>query len=240
MKATSPQLSILIFIGCYLTSLASLFTIIFASIAPSEIAEKALIGIAFLLYVNGFSLILVTITIRRLRVYRIFVFTERQNIGKCWKNGPLILIVLSISFIPNLFILFFDVSLITQSISIGLIGGYLSIFLFIILFFAFRTRKIKYEDFKDTKTITYFIAIMIITITVGTSLTIILAFAGNSPASYIMSLALMALVISAACQLCLFTPKLVRIVSEKCFPGVHIPLFSIATTQPTTMTTKKD
>ena len=104
VKATSPQLSILIFIGCYLISLASLFTIIFASIAPSEIAEKALIGIAFLLYVNGVSLILVTITIRLLRVYRIFILTERQKIGKYWKNGPLILIVLLVSFTPNLFI----------------------------------------------------------------------------------------------------------------------------------------
>ena len=236
IKATSPHLSILVFIGCYLSCLASVFTIGIGSIGYWVISTIA--TLLFLL-ANGISLILVTITIRLLRVYRIFFFTERQNIGKCWKNGPLILIVLSISFIPNLFILFFDVSLITQSISIGLIGGYLSIFLFIILFFAFRTRKIKYEDFKDTKTITYFIAIMIITITVGTSLTIILAFTGNLPASYIM-LAMMALVISAACQLCLFTPKLVRIVFEKCFPGVDLPLFSITTTQPTTMTTEKN
>ena len=120
-------------------------------------------------------------------------------------------------------------------ISIGLILAYIWVCLFIILFLAIRTRKIKYEDFKDTKTITYFITTMIIIMTLGMSLVIILAFASNEPAFANVLLALIDLLIPTACQLCFFTPKLVRIVSEKCLPGVHLPIFPFTTTQPTTM-----
>ena len=212
--------------------MASLFAIIFASIDLPEIAERALIGIAFLLYVNGVSLILVTITIRLLRVYRIFILTERQKIGKYWKNGPLILIVLLVSLTPNLVIVFFSISLVTSYISLGLIGAYIWLYLFIILFLAIRTRKIKYEDFKETKTITYFIITMIIIVTLGTSVVIILSVAGNGTASYGV-VASMLLMIPLACQLCFFTPKLIRIVFEKFLPGVRLPTFLFTTTQPT-------
>ena len=62
----------------------------------------------------------------------------------------------------------------------------------------------------------------------------------NEPAPANVLIALIILSIPAACQLCFFTPKLIQIVSEKCLPGVRLPIFLFTTTQPTTVHATED
>ena len=176
---------------------------------------------------NGVSLILVTITLRLLRVYRIFICTERQKIGKCWKNAPFVVIAATVSLIPNLFCaiyvanLYYFRSTLLYSVSIALNVTFLYPFIFFTLLLAIRTRKIKYKNFKDTNKITFFIAFMINAVTVTVPTIILFAVRGNAQAASASQIIMM-LVATTACQLTLFTPKLLPVLREKFSRNVEI------------------
>ena len=83
IKATSPHLSMLIFVGCYLLCISGfLLTCIVSFTFPAGPAFYSVNAIAFYFYINGTILIIVTITIRLLRVYRIFMCADRFYLSK--------------------------------------------------------------------------------------------------------------------------------------------------------------
>ena len=167
------------------------------------------------------------ITLRLLRVYRIFICTEQQKIGKYWKNAPLVVIATTVSLIPNIFCaiyvanLYYFKSTLLYSVSIALNVTFLYSFIFFTLLLAIRTQKIKYQNFKDTNLIAFFIAFMLIAVTVTVPTIILFAVRGNAQAVSASQIIMM-LVATTACQLTLLKPKLLPILREKFFYNVEI------------------
>ena len=277
VKATSPYLSLPIFLGCYLLCLASILTTTIGGFPITTSTATVLFNILIVLVVNGTSLLLVTLSVKMLRVYRIFFQAERGVLGKCWRNAPLIIIAILLSILPNIFVMLaialasprytsytVNVELESRiileehmhpqlrgsSIFIVLTGGYLCLFLIMILFLAIRTRKIKHENFKDTKKLNLFVAILIVTLALTVPFIVILFTRGYEPAATgVMAATLLA--IPGTCQVILFTPKVFPILLKECFPTAQIPFISttvknnttaittITTTTTSTYTTKK-
>ena len=72
IKATSPYLSLLMFAGCYLFCVAAIQLITFGSFVLPPETFTAMVIAHFVFIINGISLILITLFIKLLRVYRIF------------------------------------------------------------------------------------------------------------------------------------------------------------------------
>ena len=237
IKPTSPHLNSLVFVGCFFLCLAALLITVFGHSLPSLLGQSISFNLSFLLEVNGHCLILVTIFIKLLRVYRIFLCVERQNIGKFWKNAPLFVIAVTFSLVPNVFVgVYFGIrTILALSVCIGFIGIFIYLFLFLNLFLAIRTRKIRYKEFKETKTVTFFIALMIITFTVAVPLAVLYIARGKHSASYVVRVT-MGLAVAIICQLILITPKLLQIFFEKHFSMTRLPFFLSTVTHITTKT----
>ena len=215
-----------------------------------------MINAIFVLLVNGISLILVALCIKLLRVHRIFILQSRGTLSNFWRNVPLFLITVLISVLPNIIIALliildtpkyhlYTVNHIQKGsqtiheehirpqtegdfLYVSLIGAYFVVFLLLIVFLAIRTRKIKYKNFKDTKKVNLFIAVLIFTLSLTVPIVIILFVQGNEPAANAV-IAVGLLVIPIASQLILFLPKLLPVLLEKCFPGVCFPFTSSST-----------
>ena len=266
IKATSPYLSLLMFTGCYLLCIASILTITSGSFSIPALAYTIMINAIFVFLVNGLSLILVALCIKLLRVHRIFILQDRGAIGSYWRNIPLFLIAVFISVLPNIIVGLFigldtpkyhlytvnHVQSGSQTIKeehirpqtkgnflyVGLVGAYFVVFLLLIVFLAIRTRKIKYKNFKDTKKVNFFIAVLIFTLSLTVPIVIILFVQGYEPAANaVMAIGLLA--IPLASQLILFLPKLLPVLLEKCFPGVRSPFTSSSTVHTNAVVAKK-
>ena len=246
IKATSPYLSLLMFAGCYLFCLAAIVNVTYGSfIEDSPKVYNALLGIEIVTLVNGFSLILVTLFIRLLRVHRIFFSRLKMDLGNCWSNLPLFLIIIALCILPNIItvpVIIFEhpvyhsynlahkdqsIMLIEKHIRPQASGNFVTIvivlvffmlFLILICFLAVRARKIRYSNFKDTKKINLFIAILIFTISLSLPLYFILLTQKNEPAANIV-LTIGTLILPMASQLILFLPKVLPAVVDKHFPG---------------------
>ena len=176
IKATSPFLSLLMFAGCYLLCAAAiqLNTLGGFVLSPETFTAMAIANFTFI--INGISLILITLFIKLLRVYRIFAHWN-NDLGKQWNNLPLILIVLSLSVIPNIplailiglkpptlsfyYYKFFRGNLPLIEIHtkieptsnyafICLASSYTIVFLTLVLYLGIRSRKIKNKNFNSS------------------------------------------------------------------------------------------
>ena len=92
VRATSPYLSLVMFVGCYLFCLAAIFSITQGSFLLSSNMFSATMCILLLSAVNAFSLTLTTLFIKLLRVYHIFKSSNhlKSNLGKKFKNYSLL------------------------------------------------------------------------------------------------------------------------------------------------------
>ena len=228
VRATSPYLSLVMFVGCYLFCLAAISSITQGSFLLSSSMFSATMCILLLSAVNALSLTLTTLFIKLLRVYHIFKSSNhlKSNLGKKFKNYSLFFFIILLALTPNivfLLSLLFEIPtmIIIKDINvvhIRLIGGppyvaigcmfaYLAMFLLLILFLAIRTRKIEYENFKDTKKINIFIAIVFFITTMGSASVSILFLVENEPDGYVV-LTVCLLILPTACQLVLFLPKI--------------------------------
>ena len=233
VKATSPYLSILVFVGCYLLCLAAILE---ATIVSFELAPKTFtvnVSISIFLIVNGIGLILLTIFITMFRIYHIF-FSWMKDLGIAWKSCSMAFIVLLLSVLPNMLLLvliliqppkrklytlrttptmIYKLQSTVENLNYAaLLSIYFGLFVTLILFFAFRTRKIKLPRFKDTKKVTLFVTVMGVCISLAAPLYISL---GQSGHGHIASLILIAaiLLISTTCLLTLYVPKLPPVIS---------------------------
>ena len=244
IKATSPYLSLLMFAGCYLVCLSAIAIVTSNSFLIAPRTFTILLHNNIFIIVNGFSLILVTLFIKLLRVYRIFFSRLKIDLGNCWSNFPLLLIVVVFCILLNIipaFIIIFETPeyhSYTQKVRKGstiiiekhifprtknnfltecLVFGFFLLFLLLICFLAIRTRKIRYNNFKDTKKINIFIVALVLILSFTIPLYIILVNLQNEPAANI-SLITGILFIPLASQLILFLPKILPAVCEKYFP----------------------
>ena len=100
IKATSPYLSLLMFVGCYLFHAAALLTNTYGSFLLSPGIFTAMSITNFFFIMNGISLILLTLFVRLVRLHRIFGCWMKQDLSKLWDNLSLSVVVLLTSLIP--------------------------------------------------------------------------------------------------------------------------------------------
>ena len=230
VKATSPYLSILVFIGCYLLCMAAAVEATKVAFVFSSRFLSDIISLGVLLLVNGFGLILLTIFITMFRIYFFFFsWTKVKRFKPILRSCSLFFIVLLLSVLPNLVLIILirveppqiknSVILNTNTMvykiqaSVANIhfsyffATYFSLFVIFILFFAFRTRKLKYPNFKDTKKVIMFTSIMIVCVGISFPLYLSLRASGNEHlASLVYCTAV--LFIATICLMMLYVPKL--------------------------------
>ena len=231
VKATSPYLSLVMFVGCYLFCVAAIFSITQGSFLLSPSMFSATICILILSAMNALSLTLTTLFVKLLRVYHIFKSSNhlKSNLGKRFKNYSLFFFILLLALTPNVVLLLsliFEIpamSIIRDSklktlVHVRLMGmgpyvavtcmlAYLALLLLLILFLAIRTRKIEYKNFKDTKKINIFIAIVFFITTMGSGSVSVLFLRKKEPEGYVV-LTVCLLILPTVCQLVLFLPKI--------------------------------
>ena len=192
IKATSPYLSLLMFLGTYLILIATLVQAILTRITvmpTNNVMSSALCGSVITGNIVGINLIFSTLLLRMLRVYRIFSYFGRT--GKIWSDKVLTAIVLLIvgGDVVLLLIWFcvdpFMVRSVTHyehhdtpphyetnqyctsnkiAVWFSLIFGKVGVLFMIVLLLAIKTRKIQRENFKDTKKVNIYIFITVLII----------------------------------------------------------------------------
>ena len=240
IKATSPHLSLLMFAGCYLLYIASALKITYSTFPIDRDIFIKLVSSNIIIVLNGISLILITLFIKLLRVYRIFSSRLKADLGSYWRNNPLLLIIIFLTAFPNITVIptillnppTYDITRVSKItyaevhieltsasyfITGGIIACYIAVFSSIILYLAISTRKIKHKNFKDTKKLNFFIYSLLFTLSFISPLYIVLLVKGNEPAANIVLVAGM-MVISAACQIILFLPKVLPTVLSSVYP----------------------
>lgn len=238
VKSTSPYLSLFMLAGCYLLCFAAIFHITLSGILLSSVAYTVLLNIYLILAVNGISFILLTLFIKLLRIYHIF-FKVHMNFGPYWKSCFLAAVIVLLSIIPNFIIALqigFDTPQRAERVSYVVIGTeliamkqphpttmggsfvsfvailiYFVIFLGCIIYLAVRTRKIEENNFKDTKKVNLFVALLVFIFALAIPLSILL-YSIHDQSAADATLICGVLVIAITCQLLLFLPKLLPVV----------------------------
>ena len=238
IKATSSCLSLLMFAGCYLFCIAAVSIITYTSFILRPIDYTILIYTCLLSAINAVSLLVITLFIKLLRVYQIFHLASHIKKGqKYLKTCYLFLFISLLSAIPNIIIfpsLILEAPALIQiykeliefhrevhihnlmfnfkiTISISLVLAYLAVFVLLTCFLAFRTRKISYKNFKDTKKINIFIALLFLTITLGGAMSAVLIIGHHRKIGKVI-LCVCLLILPTVSQALLFLPKILPVV----------------------------
>ena len=238
VKSTSPYLSLFMLAGCYLLCFADIFHITFASFLLSPTAYTAMLNIYFILAVNGISFILLTLFIKLLRIYHIFVKVQ-LHFGPYWKSFFLAGVILFLSIVPNLIIALqigldtphhaerilyalsgneliaikqaYPTTVRSSFLSFVAILAYFTVFLVCIIYLAIRTRKIEDNNFKDTKKVNLFVSLLVFVLALVLPLSILLYNAHQQTVADAVMICGV-LVITLSCQLLLFLPKVLPVI----------------------------
>ena len=185
-------------------------------------------------------MILITIFIKLLRIYRIFSSKLSKDLGKYWSNFPLLLTIIFLAALPNTIVLpiillhpfqyntihehrgtFTDVNIIINnpyfSLAVGLIAGYIALFSCVIVYLAIRTCNIRHKNFNDTKKLNFFNFILFFTIALFVPLYMILQWSGSDTTADIV-LIVACIIITGASQFILFLPKVLPTVLSSVYP----------------------
>lgn len=234
VRASSPLLSIHIFIGCYLLLVASVLLTTRQYAILSSTVYQIVCYIGDLLGYTGLNLVSATILLRLARVYRIF--TKVTKITWVWKNKSLfVCIVLMASVVPVLFTalelavdpkqcrhettLDTDMTPPTRMIRIRCFSEYADVFETIIIIYAILiimalltlavlTRNIDKKHFNDTKKVMAFVFLFTVCGTVFVPISYILRTLGSDDNSVVV-LSYMDHMIILICLVFLIMPKVV-------------------------------
>ncbi len=209
IRASSRTLSLCIFVGCYLIFIASLAHTISSSIkvGPS-LCVIVLIGATI-----GMDLILGTMIAKTLRI--VYIFTNFRRTGKMWSDMYLLGMILVIVSVKSIIVIVWNTvdfyhiidtkELLTNSEGLPYYNIYQSChsnnietWLFLefvysgilglaLTVLAYKTRKIKRDNYKDTKKINIFIVSLFTWCTVFLALWGIFRFVGTRSASTILA-----------------------------------------------------
>ena len=186
IKATSPYLSLLMFVGTYLILISTLVqAILTAIVSPVDnVASAALCSSVISGNIIGINLIFATLLLRMLRIYHVFSYFGKT--GKCWSDKFLIIIVLLVACGDVILLLvwfsvdpftiketivtvtdnapdppYYEVSQYCSSNQIAVWFSItfvkMGILFAIVLILAIKTRKIQRANFKDTKKVNIYI-----------------------------------------------------------------------------------
>ena len=180
IKATSPNLSHLIFSGCYLLLVSVVLFVIKDTFNFSALAYGILCNLYTLCTSLGFSLVFGTICAKIWRVYRIFRHFRTERAGGAISDNALILFVMLLLFLDmtlaTTWILFdpwlristgtfVGTEIVVQStctckyliIWVVVIAAYKGMLILTLLLFAILNRNIQRKEFKHTKKVSMFI-----------------------------------------------------------------------------------
>ena len=239
IKATSPYLSSIMFLGSYLLCLAALLHTLMTTFHVSTPTFEFICNAEFILGVNGCNLIFVTLFIKLYRISRIFNNDRLSNLSWTYNNYCLSVIVLILCCLPcvilvimvgidhskqqSLIIYVSDHGMLQDNVQylcysseqpflwFFLIFGYLSIFIVFIVYLAISSRKIKLGDFKDTKKVNAFIFLTLLSFSLPLPCSVIALASGN----YYLGNAIIIfglLILATLSQIMLFLPKILPVV----------------------------
>ena len=233
IKATSPILSIIILLACYILYISAIFTAVRRSFATGT-AFAALCTLEWWTFIIGIQLIFATLFMRLVRVYRIFF--HYQKVSKFWSDGGLLVFIALLSSVSIVLLILwtgidtlrtvreevfvsttssphFDVYLDCMSdylgAWLGVIIGYNGLIMIAVLALAIMTRKVKIESFRDTKEVNAFVFTTVFVIVVFIPLSLILQ--GTSDAALYSTFILRELcliLVPIACKIFVFAPKI--------------------------------
>ena len=234
IKATSPILSVLIMVGCYLLCTASTLQIVQRMIEITNITLlSAMCNIEAWFKSIGLDLILATLFLKLLRVHHIFKLST--SIKRYWFDKYIFFYVLLIcagkvclhgiwtaidpinpearkEYVPSSTPPYYKATLHCSSNLFGIwllfTLVYSGILLLLVLFMAIQTRHVKKDDFKDTKKVNLFIFSTVIILAIGIPLWLIFD-AVRVEIGADVSEWLTYFSVTLMCQLCLFAPKTV-------------------------------
>ena len=239
VKASSPFLTVFMFVGCYLLCLAALVRITYGGFGGLTITGTLfafMCGLELFLEQNGYSLILVTLFIKLVRVHHIFNNKQLRDLSRVWKNSSLAVIVMILCIIPNILSIIIvsiqapdynasvlelpderdenGVRIEKRIVSCNLQNGFLYIpsyfplvfYLIFTIYLSITMRRIKNRNFKDTKKVNIFV-------TIDSLLTVTYIFSWwlllvNHKKQYVVLVqSLFPLTVVVACQVILLAPK---------------------------------
>ena len=233
IKATSPKLSCLMFVGCYFLFVSTLVHTLSAAVVNRGAAAVIVCNAVLWGGSLGMNLVLSTLLVRMLRIYHIFNYFGK--VGKIWSDRALLAIAAIIVGADVLLLLVWALTDTYQiqdyevyepdaeppyyevmqfcscnylQIWLAVILGEIGVLLLCVFLLAVMTRKIRLQNFKDTKKVNMYIFLMVMIICILIPLWIILRNAGNPTGSNLV-IYLGFGATAFLCQLFLFLPKIV-------------------------------
>ena len=231
IRATSPFLSFLIFVGCYMECLAAILFTAQYSILLSKTIFSLLCNFEVWFGLLGMCLILTTNVLKLARIFRIF--NHFGKTGKFWSNISLSFCVLGMCAIlcawfltwrfadPLVYTskLFHHTEVVPVYTEVSVycscthywvwvtISYTLIMFLvFGLVFFAIQTRKINKRNFRDTKKIVAFVFLLTVSLAVLlTTSQVLLLVEEYAYSNFTFSLTFLS--VCFICQVSLFVPK---------------------------------
>ena len=194
VKATSPYLSVVMLIGCYLLTFGIIFRTTYNRFwhlwSNDHRVYSFLVTMDSFCSSTGLILLVITVFFKLLRVHHFFSYMTLK-LRQMWRTCSMILLILVLSlWIGVGFIAiaigmpiqpqFLNISVIEGNILViyryleypGMVKRYLdlatalyvAIFLILIVYLAIRTRNIEQKQFKDTKKLNVFVTLLIVAV----------------------------------------------------------------------------
>ena len=231
VKASSCYLSVFMFLGSYSLLIGLLIHILSSRLVVVGTGRKAICSMITGFSSVGFDIVLATLFTKMLRIYRVFTYFGRT--GKAWSDRVLIMIILLVALGKiTVFIIWALVDIYylqdTETYSLDttpphykvaqycysehtgvwvtVLFAYSGVLFLLLLLLAFKTRKIRRENFKDTKKVNA----LILTLVVNTCLVIPLWWVQRTVGDPIGSYVIVAIgygVTGTAGQIYLTAPK---------------------------------
>lgn len=231
IKAASPHLSYLMFLGCYMLFTATLVHTLWGAWPASAVGTVTVCGAVITGDSLGLNLIFTTLLLRMLRVYRIF--SHFGKTGKLWSNKYMacivgvvllgdVVIILTWSLVDTFRVVevvvyrpyktppHYEIEQFCSSrhfhVWLGVLLGKLAVLFGVVLFLAIKTRKIRRSNFKDTKKVNIYIFSTVMVVITFMTLFFLFTQTGNALAAHLMVYFAYG-VTGLLCQLFLFLPK---------------------------------
>ena len=242
IKATSFNLSLLMFVGCYLLFVSTLFNTVseLIDLGQGPFFCNSVIWCAAL----GINFVFGTLFVRMLRVHRIFNFFGKLG-RKKWSDRVLFIVVLLIVGIEATLLLTWslvdvftiqEVEIYQDAASppyievaqfcssnylqtwLTLVLGEVGILIFVVAFLAFKTRKIRRKHFKDTKKVNIYLFMTILLMCTIAPVWYVLSRVNDptsGPGVIVVNIGYAGTAIF--CQLLLFAPKVIPPLTRQLF-----------------------
>ena len=182
IKATSPALSMLIFIGCYILCVVSLLRLVAISIDSCETVLLVMCNLEPFLFTIGVNLVLGTVVVKLARIFRIFsTFSEMGNVWLTKYLFIAVLVIVVVGSIPSVLWVSIDHRKVDEMQNYDYGGNpplivvtrtcvsehfyywlasliaIPAIQLLFMVFFAYETRNARIKSFKDTKKVLFYV-----------------------------------------------------------------------------------